>query len=143
MSTNGKLPVMKYLLDTHVLIWMAEASERLCENVADLLQNSNAENLAVSAITPWEIAKKVSLGKLGLSLPLADWLGAVTGNRGLRIVPLSVDISIDANTLPGEFHKDPADQIIVASARKYSLQLITADRRILAYPHVHTINARK
>ncbi len=134
---------MTYLLDTHVLIWMAESSGDLSGNISDVLRRSSSEDLAISAITPWEIAKKVSLGKLCLSLPLADWLTAAANPKGIRIVPLSIDISIEANTLPGEFHKDPADQIIVASARKHNLQLITADNRILAYPHVKTLDARK
>ncbi|PIE63261.1 MAG: PIN domain nuclease [Desulfobacter postgatei] len=95
----------------------------------------------MSAITPWEIAKKISLGKLALSLPLADWLAAATHSEGLTILPLSVDISIDSNSLPGQFHRDPADQIIVATARKHNLELITADSRILAYPHVRTLKA--
>lgn len=56
-------------------------------------------------------------------MPLSDWLSGVIGGNGVALLPLSVDISIDANALPGAFHDDPADRIIVATARKYNLQL--------------------
>ena len=103
----------------------------------------NRENLPfhLSAISPWEVVKKESIGKLVLTTPIRSWLAKATDETFISILPLSTDISWDANHLPGDFHRDPADQIIVATARVHNLTLITRDSRILAYPHVKTIKA--
>lgn len=74
---------MKYLLDTHVLIWMVEAPENLSPQVDALLRASTASEIAISAITPWEIAKKVSIGKLRLGCPVSDWLDKATNPDGI------------------------------------------------------------
>jgi len=99
---------------------------------------SNAP-LGLSAISPWEVAKKVSIGKLDLSLPLRPWLVRATKQEGLTVLPLSTEVCLEANSLPGTFHRDPADQIIVATARLYKATLITSDKRILDYPHVASL----
>ncbi|MEK7752075.1 MAG: PIN domain-containing protein, partial [Acidobacteriota bacterium] len=64
-------------------------------------------------------------------------------NRGISVVPLTPDIAYDANHLPGAFHKDPADQIIVATARTHGLVLVTGDDKILQYHHVKTLRAKR
>ncbi len=94
----------------------------------------------ISAISVWEVAKKVSLDKLTLSIPVRDWLVQATRKPFIEIIPLSVDIALESTILPGKFHKDPADQIIVASARQSNMTLLTSDRLILAYQHVKTGN---
>ena len=58
----------------------------------------------------------------------------------LEIIPLSVEIALESTILPGVFHKDPADQIIVASARQCNMMLLTTDQHIISYPHVKTSN---
>ena len=93
----------------------------------------------LSAISVWEVAKKVSLGKLTLSIPVREWLFQATRAPFIEIVPLSVDISLESTILPGEFHKDPADQIIVATARNQNLIILTADQKIRQYSHVKTV----
>ena len=130
---------MKYLLDTHVLIWMVELPENLPTKISAILKKSTAADITVSAITPWEIAKKVSIGKLRLGCPVSDWLSKATNPKGISLMPLGVDVSVEANQLPGNFHKDPADQIITATARIHGLTLITVDEKLLKYPHVHTL----
>ena len=92
----------------------------------------------ISAISVWEVAKKVSLGKLTLSIPIRDWLSQATRKPFIEIIPLSVDIAVESTILPGVFHKDPADQIIVASARQCNMTLLTTDRHIISYQHVKT-----
>jgi PIN domain nuclease of toxin-antitoxin system len=92
--------------------------------------------LGVSAISPWEIATKVSIGKLRLAVPARDWIMRCTANPGVRLLPLSPEVAWEANNLPPPFHNDPADQIIVATARHHRLSLITANQRIRDYPHV-------
>lgn len=130
---------MTYLLDTHVWIWMVEAEAKIPLSVAAILKDMVNAPLALSAISPWEVAKKLSADRLTLSRPGREWIVASARNPGVRLLALSPDIAWEANHLPGDFHRDPADQIIVATARQYNLTLITADGRILAYPHVRTL----
>jgi PIN domain nuclease of toxin-antitoxin system len=130
---------VKYLLDTHVWLWLFEASDRFPRHVQGILQSVANVPMGISAISPWEIAKKASLGRLLLSMPARDWIVRSAGNPGICLMPLTPDIAWEANALPTPFHNDPADQIIVATARLHNLTLITSDRKILTYPHVRTL----
>jgi PIN domain nuclease of toxin-antitoxin system len=130
---------LRYVLDTNAWILTVESPDKLPADVlATVMDLANAP-LGLSAISPWEVAKKVSLGKLDLSLPLRPWVHRATKQEGITMLPLSTEVSLEANTLPGTFHRDPADQIIVATARLYKATLITSDKRILDYRHVDTL----
>ncbi len=129
---------MKYLLDTHAWIWLVEGSDEFPRRTVELLKDSANSPLGLSAISPWEIAKKSSIGKLRLAMPLLDWVVSATSNPGIIIYPLTPEVSVEANSLPGKFHNDPADQMIVATARIFDLTIITCDRNILSYPYVKT-----
>jgi len=130
---------MRYLLDTHVWIWARENPADVPKHVRDFILSPASMPLGLSAISPWEAAKKASAEKLTLSAPIRQWLTDAVRAPFVRLLPLTIEIAYEANHLPGEFHRDPADQIIVATARQYDLTLITADRRILAYRHVRTL----
>lgn len=130
---------MRYLLDTHVWIWARENPGKVPEGVRRLVLSRESMPLGLSAISPWEAAKKASSGKLTLLAPVRQWLTDAVRAPFVQLIPLGIDIAYESNHLPGEFHRDPADQIIVATARQHDLTLITADRRILAYPHVRTL----
>ncbi len=93
----------------------------------------------VSAISAWEVAMLAKAGRLALTMEAEAWLDTVAQVRAIRFVPVDVGISIQSVQLPGEFHKDPADRIIVATARRHSAPLISADMKIRGYPHVQTI----
>jgi PIN domain nuclease of toxin-antitoxin system len=95
--------------------------------------------ILVSAISVWEIAVKSSLGKLALPLQIDDWYALAKNHSGIVIEALNPEDAIASTQLPGDFHKDPADRIIVAMARRYNVPLITCDNNILKYPHVKTI----
>jgi len=129
---------LKYLLDTHAWIWLFEASSDLPVKTAQLLRDSANTPLGVSAISPWEVAKKSSIGKIRLSMPLREWIINSTANPGIRIYPLTPEVAGEANSLPGKFHNDPADQMIVATARVFDLTIITCDKNILGYPYVRS-----
>ena len=131
---------MKYLLDTNIWIWMVESHQSIPRNILSTLLEPENYPFYISAISVWEVAKKVSLDKLTLSIPVRDWLVQATRKPFIEIIPLSVDIALESTILPGKFHKDPADQIIVASARQSNMTLLTSDRLILAYQHVKTGN---
>ena len=79
----------------------------------------------------------VERGRLRLPMAVDQWLHAALAYPGMTLLPLTPEIAADACCLPGSFHNDPADQIIVATARAHGSQLVTMDRRILAYPHVN------
>lgn len=133
------MPV-KYLLDTHAWIWWHVHPERLSAKVKSLMIHVGApDELLLSAISPWEFSKLLEKGRLRLSVSGDVWLKEALQIPTLRLVPLSPEISWHSTTLPGEFHDDPADQIIVATARMENATLLTCDRLIQAYQHVQTI----
>lgn len=81
----------------------------------------------------------VENGRLELPVSLEKWFVQAMGYPGIRIIELTPEISIESTQLPWEFHRDPADQIIVATARIYGCPLVTSDKRILNYPHVKSL----
>ncbi len=101
----------------------------------------NSATMGVASISLWEVARKESLGNLELSIPANDWLSGIAKNEALSVLSLSDRIAWESCHLPDEFHRDPADRIIVATARIFEVTLITMDRRILQYPHVKTLKA--
>ena len=81
----------------------------------------------------------VDKGRVALSMDILEWLSLVNQIEAVRFVPVDNEIAVGSTALPGEFHQDPADRIITATARKLAAPLITADDKIHAYPHVRTI----
>jgi PIN domain nuclease of toxin-antitoxin system len=123
-------------LDIHIWIWWVHGAAQLTPAHWKHLQDNEAAGLGVSVISCWEVAKMVELGRLALPCPLADWMNKALAYPGIRLLDLTPGIAIEATQLPGSFHRDPADQIIVATARVHNCPLLTVDARILAYPHV-------
>lgn len=124
------------LLDTHIWVWWVSRSHSLSSNLERKIQQYQTNGFAVSIISCWEVAKLVELGKLSLTLPVLDWLNQAIAYPGVRLLQLDVAVVVEATQLPGDFHRDPADQILVATARIYNFPILTADRKILDYPHV-------
>lgn len=81
----------------------------------------------------------VRKGRLALAADVSTWLDVVGRTEGLRFVPVDNAVAVSSLELPGAFHDDTADRIIVALARALALPLLTADERIRRYPHVATI----
>jgi PIN domain nuclease of toxin-antitoxin system len=131
------------LLDTHIWLWWLHTPEQLSERGRALLTiGENQNTLIVSAISVWEIAVKHSNGKLPLPLSVNEWFALAKTRPGITIEPLDPLDAIDAiasTKLPGDFHKDPADRIIVAIAYRRNIELMTCDQKILNYPHVKTL----
>ena len=127
------------VLDMHIWVWWVHGNEQLTQNQFKAIQDNEDDVIGVSAISCWEVAKLVEVGRLGLSTPVEKWIEQAMGYPGIRLLDLSPEISIESTRLPGEFHRDPADQIIVATARIYNCPLLTADGRIIEYPYVKTI----
>ena len=135
------------LLDTHVLVWAAEGDRRLGETArATIEETRRKDRTGVSAITPWEIALLVERDRLRLTMELGAWIQTVLQAPGIDLLPIKPRIAIDSVRLPGRFHADPADRLIIATARRWGTPLLTADRAILAYAaegHVQVIDARR
>jgi len=127
------------VLDTHVWVWWVHGGEQLTQAQREIITANETDLIGVSAISCWEIAKLVEYGRLELPCSLEEWFEQALSYPGVQILALTPEIAIASTHLPGEFHRDPADQIIVATARVYGCSLVTSDDKILTYPHVTTI----
>ena len=124
------------ILDTHVWIWWVHGDPLLLPDYRDAIQDHEATGLGLSAISCWEVAKLVESGRLKLPEPISEWMKKALAYPGMELLPVSPDVAIESTQLPQPFHKDPADQIIVATARIHNAPLITCDAKIRAYRDV-------
>ncbi len=127
------------LLDTHALIWWINGDPMSVRATSAMAAELEGGEIAISSITAWEIAMLTTRGRLSLSIDVAIWLAAIQQIERVRFVAIDNEIAVNAVELPGEFHKDPADRLIVATARKLGVPIVTADEKIKGYPHVRTI----
>jgi PIN domain nuclease of toxin-antitoxin system len=132
----GKAPEI-IQLDTHIWVWSVFKNKRLDPAFADLI-DQYPERIAISVISCWEIAMLAAKGRVDLGNDTAKWFENVVSESGIRVLSLTPEITADAYALPGKFHDDPADRVIVATARKHGCLLLTEDSKILKYPHVRT-----
>jgi len=121
---------VRYLLDTHVLVWWYLGDKSLSAKYRSILDDDLQEPVGVSAISLWEIAKLVERGKLRLSLSLDECLADLEGNPSIDVLPISGRIAAESTRLGSSFPRDPADQLIAASARCHGLLLLTGDSHI-------------
>jgi PIN domain nuclease of toxin-antitoxin system len=128
---------MTALIDTHAWLWWVTADKRLSRRARAAVEGAQrSETLWLSTISIWEIAKKVEKRQLVLDREVDAWLDQALAQPGLQVVEVNRVVLVDSCRLPTPFHGDPADQIIVATARHRGAHLVTADARIRAYPHV-------
>lgn len=128
------------VLDTHVWLWWLHDPDRLSTDAAKrILQEQESGSIIVSAISVWEVAVKVQSGKLVIPMDINRWYDLARSYPATVIEPLSPVDAIASTQLPGSFHKDPADRIIVSLARRRAVPLLTCDRKILEYEHVITV----
>lgn len=131
---------MKYLLDTHVLLNWSARSPRLSERHESILAAATSENpLWLATISLWEIATLQSLGRIGIQLPLRDWFEQVTAPPTMQRIGITTAIAAEVAALPDTFHRDPADRLIVATAKVIGATLLTQDRRIIEAGLVTTL----
>ena len=127
------------VLDTHIWIWWVQGDAHLTRQQVAWLQQYESQGLGVSAISCWEVAKLVEYNRLVLPCPVEEWMDQALSYPGIQFLDLTPQIAIESTQLPAGFHKDPADQIIVATARVHNCQLLTVDAKILDYGHVNTL----
>ncbi len=127
------------ILDTHIWIWWVHDDSKLTTTQRSIITAHEQDTIGISAISCWEVAKLVEIGRLTLARPLSEWTNLALSYPGVSLIELTPQIAIESTQLPGTFHRDPADQIIVATARVFDIPLVTSDTKILSYPHVTTI----
>jgi PIN domain nuclease of toxin-antitoxin system len=131
---------MRAVLDTHAWIWWVTNDRRLSARARTAIAKAAARNeVWLSQISIWEMAKKVEKGQVALDRPLDEWLDAALEMEGLQVAEMTRPILVDSCRLPLPFHGDPADQIIVATSRAHSATLVTRDARLQEYAHVRTL----
>lgn len=127
------------VLDTHIWVWWVDGSRRLTNGQLEYIHQYGPEGLGLSVISCWEVAKLVEGERLELTCPVRDWIAQALAYPGIHLLALTPEIAIASTQLPGAFHRDPADQLIVATARLHDSLLLTADAKILNYSHVETL----
>jgi PIN domain nuclease of toxin-antitoxin system len=119
-------------LDTHILLyWLGDPARLTSRQQAVLREASPEQPLRISDISLWEIATLVDLGRIRLHRPLRDWLEAAVAPPLVQRISISPAVAAEVASLPRTFHRDPADRIIVASARTAGATLLTLDHRII------------
>ena len=128
------------VLDTHVWIWWAAEPQQLSEPARRAIEDAiERRQLYLSCISVWEIAMLADRGRLELTNAVDDWIAASHALPFLAFVPVDSRIALRAVRLPGSFHQDPADRMIVATALVLGARVVTKDERMRVYPHVSTI----
>lgn len=129
------------LLDTHVLIWWLTDRARLSPAQQEVVASAGPGSpLLVSGVSLWEVATLHGLGRIRLAVPLRDWLEAAVAPPLVRLQSISPAIAAELAGLPDTFHRDPADRILVATARVLGATLLTQDRRIVEADLVNTLS---
>ena len=132
------------LLDTHTWVWLVNGDKDLtpaARKAIDKAVQSGGVYLAVVSL--WEVAMLEAKQRLILALPCLEWLQQAVAAANAELISLTPEVASESCQLPGAFHGDPADRIIVASARIKNLTLITRDTHILNYSRKHYVSVLK
>ncbi len=128
---------MRFLLDTHVWIWSQEDPERIGPQTRRLLVSPQHEN-HICTISTLELARLAASGDITMSMAVQEWVERAVSALQAKTLGVSHQVAVDAYALPGSFHKDPADRVLVAAARCHDLTVLTADGRMRAYNGVRS-----
>jgi len=127
------------LLDTHIWIWWVNGSNRLTTLQKKTITDNESKEIGVSIISCWEAAKLVENDRLELTRTIQEWMKIALNYPGITLLALTPEIVIESTQLPEFSHRDPADQMIVATSRVLNCPLITSDSKLLQYRHIETI----
>jgi PIN domain nuclease of toxin-antitoxin system len=129
---------VKYLLDTHILLWSLLEPDRLSDAIRVELENHQNE-LWVSPISAWEMALLVENGRITIEAENPEkWIREMLTHAPVREAPLNLDVAL-ASRQVDLTHQDPADRFIAATALVYDLVLLTADARLLNSGQIRTL----
>jgi PIN domain nuclease of toxin-antitoxin system len=126
-------------MDTHVWFWSLSEPEKLSRTAFQSIEREKPDQRSVASISLWEFAMMVTRGRIELKTTAEQWLEYAIYKTGLRVFDLTPEVAVESCELPGSFHKDPADRIIVATARINGTTVVTKDQKILKYPHVQSL----
>jgi len=133
------------VLDTHVWVWLMLGDDRFGQNARRTVEAAVPGGcLRVSVISVWEVAMLEQKGRLNLGDDCETWVRNALAAPGIRLAEVTPHIAVCSARLPGLFHGDPADRMLVATARESDAVLLTADRQILRYAaegHVRAVSA--
>jgi PIN domain nuclease of toxin-antitoxin system len=122
---------LSLLLDTHVWLWWLTGAAAFPAAERDALDRAAARSLPhLSAISLWEAQMLAAKGRIVLAEPFAQWIASLAAPDVVKLLPLDVDVIAELHALPSSFHGDPADRLIVATARAHALPLATHDKAI-------------
>ena len=129
---------MEVLLDTCGILWSVLEPENLSQRAREVLADDNTE-VSVSPLSCAEIACLVERGRVELDQHWKPWFNHFIRHNDWQVIDVDLSIIQEAYSLPGDFHRDPADRILTATARVRGLGIITGDSKLISYPHVETI----
>ncbi len=134
-----------YVLDTHAWFWLATGDAELKRHrgCLPLFEKASEGSFTISAITPWEISMLEAKGRMILKTDCLTWLNESIRRTAVLVAAISPEIAVDATHLPGECHGDPADRLIIATARCHRSVLLTRDRQILNYAKAGFVTAQE
>lgn len=130
---------MSLLLDTCAILWLAGSADRLSSKAQQRVVDPG-QTVFVSAISGGELACLSAKGRIALPEHWRRWFRQAIDENGWKVLPIELEVIEEAYSLPDQFHADPADRILVATARLNRFTLLTTDQRILDYPHVRSLS---
>jgi PIN domain nuclease of toxin-antitoxin system len=138
---SGSMNSTPLLLDTCAVIWLFNRSPLSEASRSAIAAAATDRRLFVSPFSGWEIGMLVRKGKIALTMPPLRWFDKVVDHPAITLAMLTHDLLIESSFLPGEPPGDPADRIIVATARQMACSVVTRDRPILAYAGLGHVSA--
>jgi PIN domain nuclease of toxin-antitoxin system len=130
---------MNVILDTCAIVWCVSEPEKLSAAVREAITAADAR-VHVSVISCAEIACLAEDGRIQVVPHWRTWFNRAVADNGWNVLDIDLETVQEAFSLPGVFHRDPADRIIVAAARLRGMHIVTADRKILDYPHAQSMS---
>src|SRR5580698_5717434 len=129
------MPSDLLLLDTHCWIWaQLGLIQQLSRAALQSIQDAEREgNLRISVISIWELAMLEKRGRVALPMNVRTWVEQALSKPGIAVAPLTPEIALESVRLPGEIHGDPADRMLVATARVLGARLVTKDAQLIRY----------
>ncbi|PZV09909.1 MAG: PIN domain nuclease [Leptolyngbya sp.] len=125
------------VLDTHAWIWWTNESTSLSQKALDAIEQTDL--IGIPAISCWELAMLVSKGRVGLSMDVQVWIETSLQRPNVTLLTLTPQIAVLSTQLPGGFHGDPADRLIVASSLVHQSPLVSKDEKIQQWGHLQVI----
>lgn len=130
------------ILDTHAWLWILSGEKKISQKCAEFVQKKRDFNeLYLSDISLWEVSMLAKKGRITLGQPTLNWLKHAIKNSAVQLIHITPEISVESTELPGNFHGDPADRLIVSTARILNLTIITRDEKILEYSSENRVHA--